>query len=63
MIDEEKPLDFDDDSEPHDFEDEEYLDDKKKMNCTIPLPKMVQVSIPQMMENVTNDLKTVILLK
>ncbi|MEQ1298983.1 hypothetical protein ABLT94_13995 [Acinetobacter soli] len=30
MIDEEKPLDFDDDSEPHDFEDEEYLDDKKE---------------------------------
>jgi hypothetical protein len=30
MIDEEKPLNFDDDSEPQDFEDEEFIDDKKE---------------------------------
>ncbi|WP_180044459.1 hypothetical protein [Acinetobacter sp. YH16039] len=30
MIDEEKPLDFDDDNEPQDFEDEEFIDDKKE---------------------------------
>jgi len=30
MIDEEKPLDFEDDSEPQDFEDEEFIDDKKE---------------------------------
>ncbi|QJB48805.1 hypothetical protein HGD77_08835 [Acinetobacter sp. NEB149] len=30
MIDEEKPLNFDNDSEPQDFEDEEFIDDKKE---------------------------------
>lgn len=30
MINEEKPLNFDDDSEPQDFEDEEFIDDKKE---------------------------------
>ena len=36
MIDEEKPLNFDNDSEPQDFEDEEFIDDKKEdeMNRT-----------------------------
>ncbi len=30
MIDEEKPLNFEDDDEPLDFEDEEFIDDKKE---------------------------------
>ena len=30
MIDEEKPLNFDDDEEPLDFADEEFIDDKKE---------------------------------
>lgn len=30
MIDEEKPLNFDDDEEPLDFADEEFIDDKKR---------------------------------
>jgi hypothetical protein len=30
MIDEEQPLNFDDDIEPLDFEDEEFIDDKKR---------------------------------
>jgi len=30
MIDEEQPLNFDDDNEPLDFEDEEFIDDKKE---------------------------------
>ncbi|ENU41923.1 hypothetical protein F985_02810 [Acinetobacter seifertii] len=30
MIDEEKPLNFEDDEEPLDFEDEEFIDDKKE---------------------------------
>lgn len=29
MIDEEKPLNFDDDEEPLDFADEEFIDDKR----------------------------------
>lgn len=30
MIDEEKPLNFEDDEEPMDFDDEEFIDDKKE---------------------------------
>ncbi|MGM7370021.1 hypothetical protein ACOI3T_07070, partial [Acinetobacter baumannii] len=30
MIDEEKPLNFEDDDEPLDFEDEEFIDEKKE---------------------------------
>lgn len=30
MIDEEKPLNFDDDNVPQDFEDEEFIDDQKE---------------------------------
>lgn len=30
MIDEEKPLDFEDDDEPLDLEDEEFINDKKE---------------------------------
>lgn len=42
MIDEEKPLNFDDDEEPLDFADEEFIDDKR-MSCITALPKMARV--------------------
>lgn len=60
MIDEEKPLNFDDDEEPLDFADEEFIDDKKRMSCITVLPKMALVSIRQMMVSDIFDLKMAI---
>ena len=58
MIDEEKPLDFEDDSEPQDFEDEELSMIRKRMRCTTLLRKMVRVLIQQMMGYVISVRRT-----
>lgn len=49
MIDEEKPLNFEDDDEPLDFEDEEFTDDKKRMKCITRSLRMDLVLILLMM--------------
>ena len=63
MIDEEKPLNFEDDDEPLDFEDEEFIDDKKRTKCITRLLKMALVSILLMMGHDIFVLKTAIRLK
>ncbi len=49
MINEEKPLNFDDDSEPNISKMKNLLMIRKRMKCTMLLPKMVLVLILRMM--------------
>ena len=51
MIDQNKPLNFQDDDEPMDFEDEEFMDDKIEDELYNSITKMVPVLTQPMMVN------------